>query len=134
MPKYAIDKTSLVRQQEEKGGYFNTEISKIRHDSILQYYGAWISDGHAHTEFAGKVVFYLYHFYLTPCKKIKFLWQTDNPCIISPVLSPQRAISPAFYYINLTLGGQLQPRRSYCLSEETYHKHQGKENLLLFDE
>ena len=35
------------------------EISKLSHDSILQFYGAWVADGSAHLayEFAGKVDF-----------------------------------------------------------------------------
>ena len=55
---HSIDKTNLSKQQEElEKIMLDTEISKIKHDSILQYYGAWIADGNAHLayEFAGKV-------------------------------------------------------------------------------
>ena len=49
----------------------DTEISKIKHDSILQYYGAWIVDGNAHLayEFAGKVI-NLYGFHFTSNKNL----------------------------------------------------------------
>ena len=55
---YSAEKTNLSKQQEElEKIMLDMEISKIRHDSILQYYGAWVADGNAHLayEFAGKV-------------------------------------------------------------------------------
>merc|ERR1711892_1485889 len=54
---YSAEKTNLSKQQEElEKIMLDMEISKIRHDSILQYYGAWVADGNAHLayEFAGK--------------------------------------------------------------------------------
>lgn len=58
-----ISKTNLARQQEElERVMLDMEISKISHDSILQFYGAWVADGSAHLayEFAGKVDFPLF--------------------------------------------------------------------------
>ena len=55
---YHVSGTNQREQQEilEKI-ILDTEISKIRHDSILQYTGAWIAEDSIHlaSEYAGKV-------------------------------------------------------------------------------